>query len=78
MIEFSLVAAALPRAALDGIGFFVVLFALLVYAGIARLRDMRSGMPREEVLVRARKRLPWVMGIMLGACAYVLLRSHAS
>lgn len=75
MLQVSMLAAALPRAAIDGIVFFVVLFALLVYAGVARLRDVRAGLPREEVLARARKRLPWVMGVLLGACAYVVLRS---
>lgn len=70
-----LFAAALTREVVEGIGFFVVLLVLLLYAFIARMRDVHAGLAKEEVLARARKRLPWVMGVLFGACGYVLLRS---
>jgi hypothetical protein len=70
-----LLGAALTREAIEGIAFFAVLLVLLLYAFIARMRDVHAGHSKEEVLARARKRLPWVMGVLLGACAYVMVRS---
>lgn len=65
----------MSREFFEGIGFFAVLLALLLYAFVARMRDVHAGLAKEEVLARARKRLPWVMGVLFGACGYLLLRS---
>jgi hypothetical protein len=61
-------------ALIDGVVFFGILFALLIYAGAMRIRDARAGLSEEEKKARLKKRLPFVMGGFFAACIYIALR----
>jgi hypothetical protein len=63
------------QALFDAVVFFGGMFALMIYALVMRLRDARAGLNPDERQVRMRKRLPWVMGGMMGLVFYTLFRT---
>ena len=60
-------------ALVDGLVFFGGLFALAIFALVMRLRDARSGLSLEERQARLKRRLPWVIGAMMGLVVYSVL-----
>jgi hypothetical protein len=60
-------------ALVDGLVFFGGLFALAIFALVMRLRDARAGLSLEERQARLKRRLPWVIGAMMGLVAYSVL-----
>ena len=60
-------------ALVDGLVFFGGMFLLVIYAAIMRLRDASAGLSKEERQARMKRRLPWVMGAMMGLVLYTVL-----
>lgn len=60
-------------AVIGGVVFFGGLFGLLIVALVLRLRDARAGLGAEEKQARMKRRLPWIVGAMMGLCLYSVL-----
>ena len=57
-----------------GIWFFAVMTIAVVVLGTLRVRDIRAGLPADEVKRRMQKRLPIALGALVAAIVPLLSR----